>query len=1609
MRKPGKLEKKHIEDIFALTPVQEGMLFHYLKDPQSEQYFEQLCLGLDGPVRLDIFEAAWNRVIRDNQMLRTLFRWEKVDSPVQMVLKEFSLTPRFIDLTANETAAGEEQKDIAVRLEEIKKKDLDQRFDLSRVPFRITLCKTADTSFQMILSNHHILYDGWSNGILLKEFFEAYENLSGTPGSQPAADVSPTVKSNYKDFVKLIQNRDKAEEANFWKNYLSNFDSQVSLPVTGTPYDGPGKEEGPNLRHIHRFSVAETFMAEVDAFVRGEKITLASFLYSAWGILLQKYTAANDVVFGTTVSLRNAKIKGIENMIGLLINTVPLRVKCDGAGDSAIQLFRRVMASMGEREPFEAASLADIKSSSGTASQEELFDSIVVIENYPISDRLKQANNQLSITSFHTTDITHYDLTVDIITASGLDIAVTYNPFLYEASFVAAMGGHLENIMKAMVTNGSGKITDMDILSESERYQIMVEFNDNAAEFSRDRSLFQFVEDFAASQPEAPAVVYEETVLSYFQLDRMAENMAKNLRQQGVGPDRLVSILMDRSHEMVAAILGVWKARGAYIPIDPQYPLQRVTDILLDSHSHVLVTRSEHLEAGLEDVFEGCILKLDAEAPFADNPQITAQLPDEPMNMDTLSYVIYTSGSTGKPKGAMVEHIGMMNHIQCKIDDLQLNDKSIIVQNSSQCFDISVWQFFSALKVGGKTLVYSNDCVLDPDRLMKQVMADRVTILEVVPSYLSVMLDYCENGHYEFPDLIYLLVTGETVKPQLIKRWFEEFPTIPVVNAYGPTEASDDITHYVMREDPKRERIPIGRTIQNFNIYIVDDNMKPVPIGVKGEILVAGVGVGRGYVGDEEKTKKAFMDDPFETARIHRLKSQTNNGSVYPEHQTSPKAVHIGGPGGAAPWPAGRPLGEPPEAGGAFETTKKVRLYKTGDLGCWLPDGNIDFFGRKDYQVKIKGFRIELGEIENHLLKHDNVKEAVVNVVEQTGSGGEDDAALCAYIVPTGLDESEKQNLDAFLREFLADTLPDYMIPSYFVLLETLPLTPNGKINRKALPKPDMSRREETYIAPQTEIEKKLTEIWADVLSLDKETLGIEDDFFAKGGHSLKVTILVSRIHKALDIKIPVADVFRLATIKGMAQYIAAAEKEKYDYIEAVETQPHYPLSPAQRRLFIVNEMDPANVAYNLPAVWLLEGSLEKDRFEAAFQALIQRHESLRTSFQYRDNAAVQVIEENVDFQISYQELRCDYREKKEEINAIIHDFIDKPFDLKKPPLLRVGLVRFSSENHLLLFDMHHIISDGVTVVNLARDFIRLYDGKDLAPLRIQYKDFSAWQLKHVESEEMKRQEAFWLDRFADGVPRLNMPLDFPRPAVQRFDGGSVSFKIKKELTAKIRQLVTQTGSTLYIVLLAAYNILLSKYADQEDIAVGLPIAGRNHADTEFLVGFFVNTLVMRNEPKKELTVARFIENVRLNSLAAYENQNFPFDRLVDKLDITRDLSRNPLFDAMFVLQNMDPMDEFDKLNIIPYQFERQISHFDLHLQAFEGDHDIDMALEFSTVLFKRKTIQTFTNHYLEVLDQMVTIQDTNPDLKLNQIKISHHLKAAKTGRLQEESGGFDF
>ena len=901
----------------------------------------------------------------------------------------------------------------------------------------------------------------------------------------------------------------------------------------------------------------------------------------------------------------------------------------------------------------------------------------------------------------------------------------------------------------------------------------------------------------------------------------------------------------------------------------------------------------------------------------------------DPPGPGDLLYLISTSGSTGTPKCVMLEHGNLVNLLRFEFFKGAVDFRKVL-QFASVGFDVCAQEIFSTLLWGGELTLINSRLKSDVSRLLDFTRENDLNVLFLPPAFLKYI--FSEPAYMNrFPRCVrHIFAAGEQLVVKDSLRAYLKANQVVLHNHYGPSE-----THVVtaLTIDPAGaidEQPPIGFPISNTRIYILDENQAPKPPGAVGELYISGANVGRGYSNSPEQTEEKYAPDPF-------------------------------APGN--------------------------RMFGTGDLARWLPDGSIQFLGRADYQVKIRGYRIEPGEIENILVTLDPIKQAVV--VDHTDEKGE--RYLCAYIAAP-----ENMDLDpTALRERLTDYLPDYMIPSHFVPMAAIPLTPNGKVDRKMLPLPELLAGIE-YVPPRDETEKKLTKTWSDLLGIAADKISIDANFFELGGHSLKAVILISKLHKEFNVQLSLADIFDASTIRGLAGSVKRAVPGPYVPIKKAKKREYYRLSSAQQRLFVIRQMDPDSTGYNMSAAVWLEGVIDKEKIEGTFKKLIHRHESLRTSFELVNNQPMQRIHEKMEFEVEYFDLtaktREDTRRKEEDHHSSnqfiepIHHFI-RPFDLSRAPLLRVGLIEVEAKKHILMLDMHHIITDGTSVALFIKEFTAFYEGMPLPPVPLQYKDFSEWQNHMFDSGEIATQEAYWTKQFEGEVPILNLPTDYPRPSGRTFEGALVKQVLDKTTAKALKKQALDQEVTLSMFLFAIYNILLSKLSGQEDIVVGVTVSGRRHADLEGVIGMFINILAVRNFPRGEQSFIDFLKEVKKHTLDAFENQDYPFEKLVEKAAVKRYPGRNPLFDVEFVMQVEHkalagiPGTAVPGLKLKPFELDKKMSNFDLFLFVEEREEGIVLNLQYWTQLFKEESAARFLHHYERITQQVlndpgITISD---------------------------------
>lgn len=1284
----------------------------------------------------------------------------------------------------------------------------------------------------------------------------------------------------------------------------------------------------------------------------GSSLSIYLFLLSAFNILLHKYTGNNDL----TVGIPSYRVPAD------LSSVLPLRINVDNRfsfKEFLLQVKDNVIDAYTHQD-YSFKELLDLLAIPQAQNRCSLYDIIVLLENIHNPSSVADLNNDLTV-SFS-------------VNNSVIEGKIFYSPALFKDEAIATLVKHYLNVIESIVKNIDTEISTIVLFKEEERDLLLRDFNDNAKTYPVDKTIHELFAQQVKRTPRDIAVVYNQEQLTYQQLSDRVNKLAIFLDKLGTIKGDLVGIYQARNINFLISILAILKAGGAYVPLDCTYPGDRLKYMLVNSEVKILLTQFSLLDLFADGLENYChlqhIICLDADN-LADKKLGAINLYStrdidrcETKNIEDVvtgkdkAYTIYTSGSTGLPKGAMIGHDGAINHIYAQFDALELQPGFSFLQSAPASSDISVWQFLAPILFGGKTVIADKETICNPDRLFELIKQEKLTLVELVPVVLNSLLDYVSQlspQERSLPHLQCMMITGEYVAVELVNRWLSLYPEIKVANAYGPTEASDDITQYIINEPlPENQKtVPIGKPLANNNIYIVDSQMQLQPIGVPGEICVSGIGVGDGYWRNETKTKESFVPNPFEGV-IHEL-----------------------------------PL-----------------LYKTGDLGRWLPDGNIEFLGRIDHQVKIRGFRIELGEIETILSQHFAVSSSVVTLREDTP----EDKRLVAYIVPHKDDRIDK--LPVILRNFLKAKLPEYAVPSNFIFLDALPLTPSGKVDRRGLPAPEIDRDnpEKSDILPRTPIEEVIAGVWSQVLKTD--CVNINDNFFDRGGHSLLATQLISRLRQIFQIELPLRYVFEFPTIAELARGVESM-KQSQNVLEIpplvpVSRDSNLPLTYAQEGLWFIQQLNPDLPIYNSPAAVRLTGLLNIPAFEKSLNEILRRHEALRTKFTLTEGKPVQVIIPDLTLKIPVVSLEdLPETEREEEFLRLADKEAKLPFNLEKPPLLRVTLLKLSAADYVALFTMHHIATDGWSIAILIQELSTLYEAfstelttisknpaihqspchlvtpTPLPELTIQYGDFAHWQHQWLRGEVLAEKLDYWQQQLASIPTSLNLEkLAGTSPKTARNRECAVRyFLLPSELSTKIKTLSSQEGVTLFMTLLASFQTLLYRYTNQEDIVVGTDVANRDRPELEAIMGFFVNLLVLRGDLSGNPTFRELLERVRETTLAAYDRADVPFAKLVEALRPDRTSSVTPLFQVLFVLQNV-PMPAFklSGLQVEVMELNTGLARFDLALFMEETAAGIKGTWKYRSDLFTPEAISRITDNLQTLLSSITDNPDTAID-----------------------------
>ncbi|MFB2772371.1 amino acid adenylation domain-containing protein [Pelatocladus sp. BLCC-F211] len=1493
--------QKNIEDFYPLSPMQQGMLFHSLYAPESTVYREVFSCQIEGYLNISAFKQAWQKLLDRHQILRTFFVWKGLKEPAQVVHKQVKLPWDQQDWRGTESIRQQE------RIEAFLLAEQQRSFDISQAPLmRLNLIQLTKTCYQFVWSRHHLLVDGWSSSLLMDEVFALYQAFNQDK------DLYLKQPRPYRDYIAWLQQQDLTKSEIFWRQRLQQFTATTSLNIDHTSSNLPDENKEYKQQQI-KLSTDETLALQ--SFARQQQLTLNTLIQGAWAILLSRYSGENDVVFGSVVSGRGG-LAGSESMVGVLINTVPVRVYVNPE-ESLVSWLKQLQAQQNQTRQYEQCPFIEIQKWSDIPTGQPLFESIVNFHNYPINfSKVEQVSN-LKISNIYNFMHPNYPLTVSVKVDSELLLEIFYESDRFESTTITRMLGHLHTLLLGMIANQQQRVKNLPLLTAQEHRQLLVDWNNTQVEYPQ-----QFIHELFEAQvektPDAVAVVFANQQLTYCELNAKANQLAHYLQKLGVKPEVLVGICVERSLDMLIGLLAILKVGGAYIPLDPSYPKERLEFILQDAKAPVLLTQTSLLK-GIPQ-YKSQVVCLDA-----DSQKIAQQSQENllsELTTNNLAYVIYTSGSTGKPKGVQIPHSALSNFLYSMKQTPGLTQDDTLLAVTTYSFDIAALELFLPIIVGGRLVIASREVASDPMQLSAKIIDSKATVMQATPATWKLLLTAGWSGNHQLK----ILCGGEALPKYLANQLLHRCASL--WNMYGPTETT--IWSAASQVETGSAVVSISHAIANTQLYIFDQYNQLVPIGVAGELHIGGNGLARGYLNRPELTAEKFIPNPFSEQ-----------------------------PG--------------------------TNLYKTGDLARYLPNGQIEYIGRIDHQVKVRGFRIELGEIEAVINQYSGVREAVVIVRETLN----DSQQIVSYIVP----EIEQKLIITELRSFLESKLPSYMVPTNFVILDTLPLTPNGKVDRKALSAVDtvLPELEETFVAPQTTVEKQLAIIWMQVLGLEK--IGIDDNFFKLGGHSILATQVISRINKIFNIELPLRRIFELPTIARLVEII---DKKQLTFkslpaIKRVSRDIELPLSFAQKRLWFLEQLERGSSTYNMPAAVYLNGNLNIDALGQAFQEISQRQEVLRTTFKKVNGNPVQVIAPSVSISLPIIDLSEISPEKQSvKVQQSILEEAQRPFDLAKSPLLRVSLLRLGEESYLLLLVMHHIIADGWSIGILIRELSTLYaaflkkESSPLAELPIQYADFAYWQNQWLQGEVMDKHLSYWKQQLAN-LSVLELPTDYPRPEIKSFRGTRQHLELAKELCEEIKALSHREGVTLFMTLLAGFKILMHHYTKQDDIVIGTDVANRNFPEIENIIGFFVNQLVLRTYLGGNPTFQELLQRVREVTLAAYEHQDMPFDQLVLALKPERDLSRTPLFQSKFVLQNAPtlPLElEGLKLKIVE-DIDNSTAKFDLLLTMWESEQGLSGSLEYSTDLFNASAIAKFITDYEMILRAVVA----QPDIKFTTIK----------------------
>ncbi|HEU4433459.1 MAG TPA: amino acid adenylation domain-containing protein, partial [Pyrinomonadaceae bacterium] len=1505
-------------ETFPLSSGQQALWFLSQLAPESPVYHISSAARVLSPLDTAALYRAFQALVDRHASLRMSFH--VVDGEPSQTVHESCV----VQFNEDDGSAWTEEQ-----LSERLVTDANEPFNLEVAPLlRVRVYRRAAEEHVLLIVVHHLVADFWSLSVLMSELGVLYaQEHKGS--SARFAQSSGDYAAHTRRQKELLDGPEGERLWSYWQNQLSGDVQPLNLPLRG-PRPAVQTYTGDSVS----FLLDQELTARLNELSRSHDATLFMALLSAFELLLQRYANQDEFFVGSPTAGRDHA--GAADLVGYFVNPIVLRANLSGEltfADHLLRVRQTVLEALDHQQyPFPL--LVERLQPERDPSRSPIFQVMCALQKahsagdeglgpFALGEagaRLKLGELQLESIALAERTV-QFDLTLMMSEAGGQVLgALQFNSDLFDRETIARMAAHFCTLVGRIVNDPQKRLSELSLLSADETQRVLVEWNDtafgNAAEEVCVQRAFEAQVEIL---PDAPAVVCGDEQITYRELNERSNRLARYLLKRGVGPEKMVGVLLERSTEMVVALLAILKSGAAYVPLDPSYPQERLAFMLHDCEAGVLITndalKEKFVDLGIH------VVSLDKEASLFDGESGGARARQNlqvNVERDNLAYLIYTSGSTGEPKGVEIQHGGLNNLVRWhqRAYGITSGDRATLL--AGPAFDASVWELWPYLTAGASVHIVDDDTRVSAPALLQWLAVQGITIC-FLPTPLA-QLVIAETPPSEL-SLRAVLTGGD-----LLHRGPESPLPFILVNHYGPSESTVVTTRAVV--SLSAEPPPIGRPIDNTQTYLLNSHLQPVPPGVAGELYVGGAGLARGYRFRRSLTAEKFIPNPFSAE-----------------------------PG--------------------------ARLYATGDLARYLDDGQLEFLGRIDQQVKVRGYRVELGEIEAALCEHSQVREATVIAWEETAGN----VQLAAYFVP----RNGNGPASAELREFLKSKLPDYMVPSVFFALDRTPVTPNGKVDRKALPSPaEALRADDSSVKPRTPFEELLLQIYSDVLGV--KHVGIHDNFFEMGGHSLLATQVMSRVRQTFKVDVPLRELFMSPTVASLAAHLEEAARDGVS-LETVPLVPvlrdaELPLSFAQQRLWFLSQLEPDSPFYNIPAALRLRGQLDVAVLEQSLNEIVRRHESLRTNFRSDKGEPVQIISPFQPLSLELEDLSgLAQDEKRDRLRELAANEARRSFDLAAETLLRLRLVKLAENEHVLLLTLHHIISDGWSVRVLVRELSQLYavflrgEPSPLAELTLQYADYGVWQREQLQGERLDQELGYWREQLAGAPQVLELPADQARPAVQTYRGAQCSLSLPAELMSGLRAVGRREGATRYMVMLAGFFALLTRYTGQRDLLVGTPVANRTRVETESLVGLFANTLVVRARLEDGPRFGELLKRVREAVLGGQQHQGVPFERVVEELQPERDLSRTPLFQVMFVAEEESASRgwELPGLEVRAERVETGTSKFELTLFVEEESEGagatgrLRVTAEYNTDLFARESMERLLRHYRRLLESAVS------------------------------------